>query len=410
MPGFSGAKNAFGNTFGDAQASDEHLSAIGEQAVRTHRHPSGSVGGVPTVAGTLKRLPVAVPSVFHESLVEVGPVLARPTDLLRLLALPAFAWAAWTDVQIRRVPNRLWPPLAVLGFVLLALDAHHYSQVGGNTWRLFLIGAGLSVGVVVPLVYAFWLLGGFGGADVKALATLSILFPVFPEFFVDGTAYPLVDTTAGAFAFTILTNAVVVGMAYPAALALLNLAKGNTSRWMVVGKKVDWRALPGAHGRLLETPDGFSRDGLDLDALRMYLRWRGIDLADLRANADELRDPATLPEDPNPPSDGAVAAEEALVTDGGAAAADGTATDAADSAPDDYDDPWGAQAFLDDLDGGAYGTDPAKLRGGLDVAAERDAVWISPGIPFIVPVFLGLVLALVYGDVLFGVLSALGLA
>jgi preflagellin peptidase FlaK len=350
----------------------------------------------------LKRLPVAVSGVFHESLVEVGPVLARPTDLLRLLAVPAFAWAAWTDVEVRRVPNRLWPPLAVLGLALLALDAHHYSQVGGNTWRLFLIGTALSVGVVVPLVYGFWLLGGFGGADVKALATLSLLFPTFPEYFVDGTAYPLVDTTAGAFAFTILTNAVVVGMAYPAALALVNLLQGNTSRWMLVGRKIDWRALPGAHGRLLETPDGFSRDGLDLDALRMYLRWRGIDLADLRERTDDLRDPATLPDDPNPPTDGAVRDEEVMLPDGG------TEASTADPATD-YDDPWGAQAFLDDLDGGAYGTDAAKLRGGLAVVAERDAVWISPGIPFIVPVFVGLVVALVYGDLLFGALSALGL-
>ena len=346
---------------------------------------------------------------FHESLIEVGPVLARPTDLLRLLAVPAFAWAAWTDIQIRRVPNRLWPPLAALGLVLLALDAHHYSQVGGNTWRLFLIGTALSIGVVVPLVYAFWLLGGFGGADVKALATLSVLFPVFPEYFVDGAAYPMVDTTAGAFAFTILTNAVVVGMAYPAALALLNLAQGNTSRWMVVGKKIGWRSLPGAHGRLLETPEGFSRDGLDVDALRMYLRWRGIDLAELRTNADELRDPATLPDDPKPATDGAVDESEALVPDGGAEPAAAGEADDPEADPD-FDDPWGAQAFLDDLDGGAYGTDAAKLRGGLEVVAERDAVWISPGIPFIVPVFLGLVLSLVYGDVLFGLLAALGLA
>jgi preflagellin peptidase FlaK len=44
------------------------------------------------------------------------------------------------------------------------------------------------------------------------------------------------------------------------------------------------------------------------------------------------------------------------------------------------------------------------------VVATRDAVWYSPGIPFIVPVFLGLIVALLYGDLLFGLLSALGLA
>jgi len=345
--------------------------------------------------------------VFHESLVEVGPVLSMPVDLLRLLAVPAFAWAAWTDVKVRRVPNKLWPPLALYGLVLLALEAHNAHAIGGTDWRLFLIATGLSVGVVVPLVYAFWLLGGFGGADVKALATLALLFPTFPEFFVEGTKYPLVDTAAGAFAFTILTNAVVVGLLYPAGLALLNLAQGNRSRWMLVGRKLEWRALPQAHGRLLEDPEGFTRNGLDVDALRMYLRWREIDLADLRERAEELRDPATLPDEPGHAGDGAVR------TDGGEpdAAADRTSTAGEPSDETaDLADPWGAEAFLDDLEGGAYGTTPEKLRGGLEVVSEREAVWISPGIPFIVPVFLGLVLALTYGDVLYGLLSTLGLA
>jgi len=37
-------------------------------------------------------------------------------------------------------------------------------------------------------------------------------------------------------------------------------------------------------------------------------------------------------------------------------------------------------------------------------------VWISPGIPFIVPMFFGLLLSLVYGDVLFTAVAALGFA
>jgi preflagellin peptidase FlaK len=70
---------------------------------------------------------------------------------------------------------------------------------------------------------------------------------------------------------------------------------------------------------------------------------------------------------------------------------------------------WGAEAFLEDIDGTAYGTTPTKLRGGLDVVAHEDEVWITPGIPFIVPMFVGLVLALTYGDVLFVLLQAAGL-
>jgi len=70
----------------------------------------------------------------------------------------------------------------------------------------------------------------------------------------------------------------------------------------------------------------------------------------------------------------------------------------------EYDDPWGADAFLEDIDGSAYGTTPETLREGLDVLATEETVWISPGTPFLVPVFAGLVIALVYGDLLLGTL------
>jgi preflagellin peptidase FlaK len=66
--------------------------------------------------------------------------------------------------------------------------------------------------------------------------------------------------------------------------------------------------------------------------------------------------------------------------------------------------------FLNDIDGSAYGTSPEVLRAGLDALVERDRVWISPGIPFLVPMFLGLLVAFTYGDVLFAVLTWLGVA
>jgi preflagellin peptidase FlaK len=43
-------------------------------------------------------------------------------DLLRLVAVPALAWAAVRDVSTRRVPNSLWGPLAFLGMLLLLWD------------------------------------------------------------------------------------------------------------------------------------------------------------------------------------------------------------------------------------------------------------------------------------------------
>jgi preflagellin peptidase FlaK len=80
--------------------------------------------------------------------------------------------------------------------------------------------------------------------------------------------------------------------------------------------------------------------------------------------------------------------------------------------PDDVDpdDEWGAAAFLASLEGSAYGTTPEALRDGLAVVADREAVWVTPGLPFVVPMFLGLVVTLLVGDLLYVLLSALGLA
>lgn len=71
------------------------------------------------------------------------------------------------------------------------------------------------------------------------------------------------------------------------------------------------------------------------------------------------------------------------------------------------EDDWDAEAFLADV-GSAYGTTPEGLREGLDVLTTRETVWMSPGIPFLVPILVGLLVALVYGDLLTSALRVVG--
>jgi len=339
-------------------------------------------------------------------------VLGSIPDLLRLVAVPVFGWAAYRDVKTRRVPNRTWTPLAALAVVLLLWDT--YTVWTGPTavgQRLFLIRVAISLGFVIPLSYGFWLVGGFGGADAKAFMLIAVLFPVYPVYYLSTVALPLQQTAIGVFSLTVLSNTVLAGVVYPLAVAAGNLARGRFSLAMFIGRPVAAANVTEEYGRLLESPDGFDRGGLDLDALRMYLRWRGCSLADIRADPEKHRLPTSLPAVPNDPGDGS------LATDGGDPvsgdvdeAADHDAETGAADRPDHIDDPWGAERFLDDIDHSAYGTSPAQLRDGLDVLVEQDEVWISPGIPFLVPMFAGLVVSLTYGDVLFSLLQAVGLA
>jgi preflagellin peptidase FlaK len=345
-------------------------------------------------------------------------VFATIPDLLRLLVLPGFGYVAWRDIKTRRVPNETWYPFAVLGLVLLAWELYMITTGDVSAFRRqnFLIRTGLSIGFLIPLSYLFWLLGGFGGADAKAFFIVALLFPTYPEyalseFGVGGAlaTLPVVSTEVGVFSMTILSNTVLLGALYPVALAAKNAASGYVSPGMFVAKPIQWDDATEEYGTMLEFSERgltddlslsglrsyFSWRSLDLDALRMYLQWRGCSLEEIREDPEQFRDPASLPEETDPPGDGSIA------TDGGTTTDEETAENAA------YDDPWGAEAFLEETS--AYGTTPETLRTGLTTLSADDVIWISPGIPFLVPLFVGLVVAFTFGDLLFALLGLIGL-
>lgn len=334
-------------------------------------------------------------------------------DILRLLVIPVFAWAAWRDLQTRRVPNRLWPPLYLIGGGLLLWETGVRWPLVGVADRAFLVRVGFSLLVVAPLAYVFWQLGGFGGADAKALIAVAVLFPIVPSYTIPLVGeIPTTDATIGVFSLTIFTNALLVAACYPAALTIYNGLNGDFVWAMFLARPVPTDSLRSRHGRLFESRDGVSRGGVDLDALRMYLRWRGLSLTELRSHPDRYRDADSVDETYSP-TDGATHRENSITLDGALTTSDEGDTGPIDSPRDERqpgdgearkDDRWAVDRFLIAVEGTAYGTSSEMLREGLDLIAERDRVWISPGIPFIIPIFFGLLISLSYGDILFGVL------
>ena len=338
-------------------------------------------------------------------------MIATLPDLLRLLVVPVFAWAAIRDIRTRRIPNWIWPPLYAFGAVLLIFEAAQLWPFSGFAGWLFLFQTAFSLLFVVPLGYAFWYLSAFGGADARALTSLAILFPTFPTYEVAGLTLPLIETQLGVFSLTILTNAVLLPLVYPLGLAGINLLQGEYSTKMFFARPVATDSLSDRHGSLFEDDARVSwnginlemlrmclpRNGLDLDALRMYLRWRGETLADLRENPDRFRDPASVGET-HDPTDGRI--NIVPRTDGGIMT---------DGSEETESDPWAAERFFEEIDHGAYGTDAKTLRDGLAVVAREDRVLVSPGMPFVVPMAVGLGVSLTFGDILFALLGAVGL-
>jgi len=350
---------------------------------------------------------------------------ATITDLLRLLVVPVLGWAAIRDIKTRRVPNETWLPLAALGLLLLCWDA--WAVWSETVWTLtvdgfdiglesrqspfdqtlntFFVRTAFSVGFLVPFAYGFWWFGGFGGADAKALMTLAIVFPIYPLYLFDGFTLPWFEATVGVFSLTILSNTVLAGAVYPLALAGRNLLGGAVSKMMLIGRPLPVEHAPRRYGRLLERPDSFTRKGLDLDVFRMYLSWRGLDFDDLRTDPERYRDPASLPGEPNDPGDGTISD-----TSGSLALTDGGEPDETQDAAEEVEiDEWGAEAFFEDIGGPIYGTDAEELRNGLDVLTTQQRVWYTPGIPFIVPMFGGLLISLTAGDVLVWLLTQIGI-
>ena len=360
-------------------------------------------------------------------------MLAVAADLLRLLFVPAFAWAAYRDVRTRRLPNRLWPPLLVVGVIALALDAVARFPFTGVADRLFLVQVGFSVLFLVPFAYLSFRLGAFGGADAKALMTLAVGFPTTPTYETPVGLLPAEPGLLGVTAMAALVNAVTLAAVYVVGLAAVNASRGRLELAAFLGRPTPVARLATAHGRLLSR-DGLPSSGLDLDALRMYLRWRGLSLDELRADPDRYRDPRSV-ERTFDPTDGAVGAAPAVAdgsgtTDAASVAEADTADDVSETGRADAntvetaetdradantvetaetdDDPWAAAAFLAGIDGTAYGTTPTELRRGIERITSRETVWVSPGLPFVVPLFGGLVVAITVGDVFTLVVRAVG--
>ena len=291
-------------------------------------------------------------------------------DILRFAVVPVFLALALLDVRTRRIPRWVWHPILLAGGIALAWDTAVHYTTGGFRWELYAIRTAISVGVVAPLGYLFYRIRAFGRADAKAIIAIGLTFPTYPMLTVGGFRVPLAEAPLGVFSMTILTNAILVALCYPIGLFILNAVRGQFTPCMFVGRSVHWSSLDRRHGTLIEDGDGFTRSGLDLDALRMYCQWRSCSLGTIRANPESLREPPTAP--------GAEVGDGRVRTDGG-------------------DDPWGARAFLEAANG-AYGTRPEELRDALELLTTREQVWFSPGIPFLLPLAIGLLIGLVIGD------------
>jgi preflagellin peptidase FlaK len=179
-------------------------------------------------------------------------------NTLRVIAcLGVLGYACMTDWKSRRAPNELWYILGGLGVLF---DLYELWRLNFDQIYIFWLIA--SVLFIYALVYVIFRVGGFGGADAKALIAIAIVFPVYPELSLAGLSLPLVSNVISpVFALAVLGNALVITLLVPLWIFVNNLRSVQIGELIAhplaafTGYKVPVDSLKGKHVRLMHRYD-----------------------------------------------------------------------------------------------------------------------------------------------------------
>lgn len=291
-------------------------------------------------------------------------------DGIRLIALPILLAAAVVDLRTRRIANKYWLAVALIGAVALAgdlvvflldLPAHRPAPL-----RIVI----LTLVMVVPTAFGLWSVGAIGGADAKAMMALAIAFPlppryVLPPILTDPTGlarvFPIISWTGYSPAVTAIgISALIAGLFVAIKMAsnhLLGCPEGPL--WP---SKVHPEVALRSAGRLFDP--GLSEGGVDMDIAHAFLDWKGVTLKDLRT--DKTSDSIPL------------------------------SVDGID-----------LELFTRETEIPLYGTTPKQLGETIQVLATRSEVELEKGVPYVISLTLGLAITLILGDAILWVLIVL---
>jgi preflagellin peptidase FlaK len=120
-----------------------------------------------------------------------------------IVCLSFLIYASWSDYKTREVSNKVW---AILGPLALALTGLQFLVYSSEPIQ-FIISYVLSFAITSGLAIAIFYVGGFGGADAKALMCIALALPVYPSYLLSQPA----GFVSPLFPITIFTNSVLLG-------------------------------------------------------------------------------------------------------------------------------------------------------------------------------------------------------
>ena len=120
-----------------------------------------------------------------------------------ILCLSFLIYASWSDYKTREVSNKVW---IILGPISLFLTSFQFLVYSPQTFQAITFYV-LSFGITSSLVIIIFYVGGFGGADAKALMCIALALPIYPN-----NLFPQQpDFISPLFPITIFTNSVLLG-------------------------------------------------------------------------------------------------------------------------------------------------------------------------------------------------------
>jgi preflagellin peptidase FlaK len=134
-----------------------------------------------------------------------------------LFSLFFLAYSSWSDYKTREVSNRVW---LLYGPIALILSLFNFVLYEPSRLPFF----GLSFGLTTIIAIALFYLGGFGGADSKALMCIALALPFIPEItFVPLFSSGISPLSQILFPLTVFSNGVLLAAASALYLFVYNI-------------------------------------------------------------------------------------------------------------------------------------------------------------------------------------------
>ncbi len=351
-------------------------------------------------------------------------------DILKILfCIPFLIYSCYSDIKTRRVSNKVWLVMLAGNVFFIIYDLSKYglpylydfSKHNLPFLPRLLISAGL-----MYLFLAFYELLSklthsrmMGGADAKLLLVISVIFPVYPAFEVLDNFFPAV-APLNLFAFSVLGDAVFAAMLIPIGFAAYNIHKMgfhvDKPAYFFLGYKMKITNLDNKHVWIIQdfeeingnVKSNFKRSGIEINGEYLFA-WDEIPGNDNERLTDYLKEDVGI--------DWAKRAKIEKTKDGRMVRIFTEKNSLTLRLNDEKTkvvlkiDNDRNEELIVRIENGELniyeGYIIPKLKNLLERGLIKDEIWVTPKLPFMIPITFGFFVAVFYGDLIFEVTKLL---